>query len=120
MMVGSRQPSLGIFSALAETTAWQTMGWPNASASKTCCASAIATSTRSSSWRPSASRCIPSTTASVDSSAARFEEVYGVRRGTIDAHYTFFEKVWPNHPELGEEIRARVVADMMSGDRPEI
>ena len=48
--------------------------------------------------------------------SARFEEIYGVRRGTIDSHYTFFDKVWPNHPDLREEIRRRVVADMASGD----
>jgi PAS domain S-box-containing protein len=48
--------------------------------------------------------------------SARYEEIYGVRRGTIDSHLTFFEKVWPNHPELREEIRRRVVADMASGD----
>jgi PAS domain S-box-containing protein len=48
--------------------------------------------------------------------SARFEEIYGVQRGTIDSHYTFFDKVWPNHPDLREEIRRRVVADMTSGD----
>jgi PAS domain S-box-containing protein len=48
--------------------------------------------------------------------SARFEEIYGVERGTIDSHYTFFDKVWPNHPDLREEIRSRVVADMSSGD----
>ena len=48
--------------------------------------------------------------------SARFEEIYGVRRGTIDSHYTFFDNVWPNHPDLREEIRRRVVADMTSGD----
>jgi PAS domain S-box-containing protein len=48
--------------------------------------------------------------------SARFEEIYGVQRGTIDSHYTFFDKVWPNHPDLREEIRQRVVADMASGD----
>ena len=48
--------------------------------------------------------------------SARFEEIYGVRRGTLDSHYTFFDKVWPNHPDLREEIRHRVVADMASGD----
>jgi len=48
--------------------------------------------------------------------SARFEEIYGVQRGTINSHYTFFDRVWPNHPELREEIRRRVVADMASGD----
>jgi PAS domain S-box-containing protein len=48
--------------------------------------------------------------------SARFEEIYGVQRGTLDSHYTFFDKVWPNHPDLREEIRQRVVADMASGD----
>jgi PAS domain S-box-containing protein len=48
--------------------------------------------------------------------SARFEEIYGVPRGTIDSHYTFFDKVWPNDPVLREQIRSRVVADMMSGD----
>jgi PAS domain S-box-containing protein len=48
--------------------------------------------------------------------SARFEEIYGVPRGTIDSHYTFFDKVWPNHPDLRDEIRRRVVADMASGD----
>jgi PAS domain S-box-containing protein len=48
--------------------------------------------------------------------SARFEEIYGVPRGTIDSHYTFFDKVWPYDPELREEIRRRVVADMTSGD----
>jgi PAS domain S-box-containing protein len=48
--------------------------------------------------------------------SARFEEIYGVQRGTIDSHYTFFDKVWPNHPDLREEIRRRVVADMATGD----
>jgi PAS domain S-box-containing protein len=48
--------------------------------------------------------------------SARFEEIYGVQRGALDSHYTFFDKVWPNHPDLREEIRQRVVADMASGD----
>jgi PAS domain S-box-containing protein len=48
--------------------------------------------------------------------SGRFEEIYGVRRGTIDSHYSFFDKVWPDHPDLREEIRRRVVADMASGD----
>ena len=48
--------------------------------------------------------------------SARYEEIYGVRRGAIASHYTFFETVWPNHPDLREEIRRRVVADMASGD----
>jgi PAS domain S-box-containing protein len=48
--------------------------------------------------------------------SARYEEIYGVRRGTIKSHHTFFETVWPNHPELREEIQRRVVADMASGD----
>jgi len=48
--------------------------------------------------------------------SARFEEIYGVPRGAIDSHYTFFDKVWPYDPDLREQIRARVVADMTSGD----
>jgi len=48
--------------------------------------------------------------------SARFEEIYGVPRGTIDSHFTFFEKVWPYDPALREVIRQRVVADMSSGD----
>ena len=35
---------------------------------------------------------------------------------TIDSHHTFFDKVWPYDPELREQIRRRVVADMASGD----
>jgi PAS domain S-box-containing protein len=48
--------------------------------------------------------------------STRFEEIYGVPRGTIDSHYSFFDKVWPYDPVLRERIRRRVVADMMSGD----
>jgi PAS domain S-box-containing protein len=48
--------------------------------------------------------------------SARFEEIYCVPRGTIDSHYTFFDKVWPYDPDLREQIRDRVVADMTSGD----
>ncbi len=48
--------------------------------------------------------------------SARFEEIYGVPRGTIDSHSTFFDKVWPYHPDFREQIRKRVVADMTSGD----
>lgn len=48
--------------------------------------------------------------------SARFEEIYGVQRGVIDSHYTFFDRVWPNHPELREEIKRRVAADIASGD----
>ena len=48
--------------------------------------------------------------------SARFEEIYGVARGTIDSHFTFFENVWPRDPVLRDEIRRRVVADMSSGD----
>jgi formate hydrogenlyase transcriptional activator len=48
--------------------------------------------------------------------SARYEEIYGCARGTILSHQTFFDAVWPRHPELRDEIRARVVADMTSGD----
>lgn len=48
--------------------------------------------------------------------SARFEEIYGVPRGTMDSHYTFFDAVWRNDPEFREQIRRRVVADMVSGD----
>jgi PAS domain S-box-containing protein len=47
---------------------------------------------------------------------ARFEEIYGVPRGSIDSHLTFFDKVWRNDAVVREEIRRRVVADMTSGD----
>jgi PAS domain S-box-containing protein len=48
--------------------------------------------------------------------SARYEQIYGVPRGAIDSHFTFFDTVWPNDPALREEIRRRVVADMASGD----
>ncbi|HTS70916.1 MAG TPA: PAS domain S-box protein [Terriglobia bacterium] len=48
--------------------------------------------------------------------SARYEDIYGVRRGAIDSHYTFFDKVWPYNPAFREELRRRVVADMTSGD----
>jgi len=48
--------------------------------------------------------------------SARFEEIYGVPRGAIDSHYTFFDKVWRHDPDFREQIRSRVVADMQSGD----
>jgi PAS domain S-box-containing protein len=48
--------------------------------------------------------------------SARYDQIYGVPRGTIDSHKTFFEKVWPHDPVLREQIRRRVVADMESGD----
>jgi PAS domain S-box-containing protein len=48
--------------------------------------------------------------------SARFEEIYGVTRGEIDSHFTFFDNVWRYDPVFREKIRQRVVADMMSGD----
>jgi PAS domain S-box-containing protein len=48
--------------------------------------------------------------------SARYDQIYGVPRGTIDSHNTFFDKVWPRDPDLREQIRRRVVADMESGD----
>jgi len=48
--------------------------------------------------------------------SARFEEIYGVTRGEIDSHFTFFDNVWRYDPVFREQIRQRVVADMMSGD----
>jgi PAS domain S-box-containing protein len=48
--------------------------------------------------------------------SARYEEIYGVPRGAIDSHFTFFDKVWPRDRGLRDEIRERVVADMSSGD----
>jgi PAS domain S-box-containing protein len=47
---------------------------------------------------------------------ARFEEIYGVPRGAIDSHFTFFDKVWRNDPIFRDQIRQRVVEDMTSGD----
>jgi len=48
--------------------------------------------------------------------SARYEEIYGCERGAIASHLTFFDTVWPRHPELREQIKTRVVADMTSGD----
>jgi PAS domain S-box-containing protein len=48
--------------------------------------------------------------------SARYDQIYGVPRGTIDSHNTFFDKVWPRDLVLREQIRRRVVADMESGD----
>ena len=48
--------------------------------------------------------------------SARFEEIYGLPRGTIDSHFSFFDHVWPRDPVLRGMIRERVVADMASGD----
>ncbi len=47
---------------------------------------------------------------------ARFEQIYGVPRGTIDSHFTFFDKVWRNDPVFREHIQRRVVEDMRSGN----
>jgi PAS domain S-box-containing protein len=47
---------------------------------------------------------------------ARFEEIYGVPRGAIDSHLTFFEKVWRNDRIVRDGIRQRVVEDMSTGD----
>jgi PAS domain S-box-containing protein len=47
---------------------------------------------------------------------ARFEEIYGVPRGAIDSHLTFFDKVWRNDPIVRAQVRERVVEDMTSGD----
>jgi len=48
--------------------------------------------------------------------SATYESLYGCERGAIGSHLTFFETVWPRHPGLRDEIKARVVADMTSGD----
>ena len=48
--------------------------------------------------------------------SARFEEIYGIPRGTIDTFDTFFDKVWPHNHDFRMQIRSRVVADMESGD----
>ena len=40
--------------------------------------------------------------------SARFEEIYGVPRGTITSFDDFFDKVWPNDPCFREQIRRRV------------
>jgi PAS domain S-box-containing protein len=45
----------------------------------------------------------------------RFAEIYGVPPGTIEAVGDFFEKVYRD-PEFREQIRARVMADIASGD----
>jgi len=48
--------------------------------------------------------------------SARYDEIYGCEKGSIVSHLTFFETVWPRDPELRETIKARVLADMASGD----
>ena len=50
------------------------------------------------------------------SSAPGTKKIYGVPRGTIDSHLTFFDNVWRHDSVFREEIRQRVVADMTSGD----
>jgi PAS domain S-box-containing protein len=48
--------------------------------------------------------------------SATYESLYGCERGAIASHQNFFDVVWPRHPELREQIKAQVVADMSSGD----
>lgn len=48
--------------------------------------------------------------------SARFEQIYGVPRGTLTSVGQFWEDVFVD-PEEREAIRARVLADMASGDR---
>lgn len=48
--------------------------------------------------------------------SARFEEIYGVPRGTITSHDDFFDTVWPNDLVFREQIRRRVLADIASRD----
>ena len=47
--------------------------------------------------------------------AGRFEEIYGVPRGSVRTADEHFEKVYRD-PALREQIRARIMADMASGD----
>ena len=46
---------------------------------------------------------------------ARFEEIYGVPRGALRSVENFFELVYPD-PVYREELRARIMADIASGD----
>ena len=46
---------------------------------------------------------------------AHFEEVYGVPRGALRSVENFFELVYPD-PVYREELRARIMADLASGD----
>jgi formate hydrogenlyase transcriptional activator len=48
--------------------------------------------------------------------SARFEEIYGVPRGTITSYDDFFQKVWAHDPVFQEQIRRRVAADLASDD----
>jgi PAS domain S-box-containing protein len=47
--------------------------------------------------------------------SSRYEEIYGVPRGTITSYLTFFEDVFRD-PVFREGIKARVQADIESGD----
>lgn len=46
---------------------------------------------------------------------SKFEEIYGLPRGSLHSVAEFFETVYPD-PELREQIRTRVLADMATGD----
>ncbi len=46
---------------------------------------------------------------------ARFEEIYGVPRGALRSVENFFDLVYPD-PVYREELRARIMADIASGD----
>jgi PAS domain S-box-containing protein len=46
---------------------------------------------------------------------ARFEEIYGVPRGALRAVEDFFDLVYPD-PVYREQLRARIMADLASGD----
>ncbi|HEY3381807.1 MAG TPA: PAS domain S-box protein [Vicinamibacterales bacterium] len=45
----------------------------------------------------------------------KFEDIYGVRRGSVHSVEEFFEEVYPD-PTFREAMRARIAADMASGD----
>ncbi|MHB8840005.1 MAG: PAS domain S-box protein, partial [Gemmatimonadaceae bacterium] len=45
----------------------------------------------------------------------KFEHIYGVAEGSITSVDDFFERVYPD-PVIREQMRSRIMADMMSGD----
>lgn len=48
--------------------------------------------------------------------SSRFEEIYGVPRGTITSFDNFFDQVFRRDPVFGEQMRARVRENTASGD----
>lgn len=46
---------------------------------------------------------------------SKFEEIYGLPRGSLRSVADFFEKVYPD-PEFREQMRTRILADIGSGD----